>query len=685
MVDLLQTGISGLRASQRGLATTSHNISNVNTDGYSRQRVEQDTSIPHYHSRGAVGTGTQVQTIQRLTEDHRVDALRNNHAEYERLDRLAEMTGRIDNLVADQDAGLSPALRQFFDAVEEVANDPSNTVARQQLLTQGQALADRFQTLDNRLLTLEEDVNKRVRAETDKVNGLAESIAELNGEIRSRWTNPQRPPNDLLDQRDEKIRELSEHVTVRVTEQDDRSLNVGIGNGQPLVTGDRANTLEVTRNAFEPERPELAVRRGDRAVQITDAVQGGSLGGLLEFRNGVLDETRDEIGRVATSLAGAMNEQHRSGIQFDSGYPEAGDDFFDYAREAGVSAHRGNAGEGQPQVIVDEERIGELRRENYQVRLVDGQWQVATQDANEVRTLGQGGDADIQPDADGGYRFDGLILYPPEPGDGAVEEGDRFLIQPTRDAAQGIEGRLARPTQVAAAAPVVTGEAPRADGQTENTGRAQIGPPDVGRAEGVMAALEEGGALQQGVEMTYADDGTFTVTIGGETAGTFDYDPEDIERGQVVNLAEDVEPAGSAQAETLAALDVSVRISGVPDDGDRFGLYGNYEGVGDNTNALRMAELMEETVMDNGNSTFQEAYSAMVGELGGFSQRVQTNRDAQEALLNQAKEQWEELSGVNLDEEAANMMEYQQAYQAAAQIITSADEVFQEMLNAVRR
>ncbi|MFW6278020.1 MAG: flagellar hook-associated protein FlgK [Halorhodospira sp.] len=686
MVDILQTGISGLRASQRGLATTSHNTSNVNTDGYSRQRTEQDTSIPQYHSRGATGTGTQVQTIQRLSEGHRVEALRNNHAEFERLDKLEEMTGRIDDLVADGDAGLSPAMRQFFDAVEEVANDPEDTVAKQQLLNQGQALSDRFKTLDNRLLTLQEDVNKRVRTEVDEINGLAHSIAELNDEIRQRWGDPRRPPNDLLDQRDEHIRELAEHVNVRVTEQDDGALNVGIGNGQALVTGHQANPLEITRNAFDPERPELAVRQGDHRVQMTNALRGGSLGGMLEFREGVLDETRQEIGRVATSLAGAMNEQHRRGIQFDSGQPEAGGDFFRYAQEVPVLSSEDNTGEGRPRVVVDEQRIGELTGDSYQLSFDGEQWRVASRESGQVRTLGTGEGADLQPGEDGGYRIDGLVLYPPDAEEAGVEAGDRFLVEPTREAAGRLETNLSRPQQVAAAAPAVTGEVTGPDGQTNNTGRARISAPDVGDAEGVMAALGTGGALGDGVEMAFdADSRTFEVRSGGEALGRFEYDPEDPERGQMVNLARDVEPAGEEAAATLEGLDLSVRIAGEPDDGDQFGIYANEEGVGDNTNALRMAELMEEPVMDNGNSTFQETYSAMVGDLGGFSQRVQTNRDAQETLLNQAQEQWEELSGVNLDEEAANMMEYQQAYQAAAQIITTANEVFQEMLGAVRR
>lgn len=673
MADMLQTGVSGLRTSQRGLATTSHNISNVNTDGFSRQRVEQDTSVPMYTGRGAIGTGSRVQTIQRLTEDTAVENLRRSHAEFERLDTLERLTSRIDNLVADKDAGVSPALREFFDAVEELATDPSNTVAAQQVLTKGEALSDRFQTVDDRLLDLMNDVNRRIEAETSQVNALAESIADLNQEIRRRWTQPNRPPNDLLDQRDEKIRELSELVEVRVTEQDDRTLNVAIGTGQPLVTGARTNDLQMRPNPFDPERPELFVEQGERLLQVTESVRGGSLGGLIEFREGVLDETRDEIGRVATAISAAFNEQHRRGVHFDEGEPRHGDDFFTVP-EVGVAAHPDNATRAEPQVAVDGARVGQLTGDNYQLFHDGDDWVLRSEGDGRDRVLG----VDVEADDDGLFRVDGLVIAPPEEG----VEGDVHRITPTREGAQNIEGRLSRPTQVAAASPTVSGQTVDASGQSSNTGRGHIGTPEVGDPDGVMEALEAGGALHQGIVLEYVEepDGTsyFQVYVGGEPLpdARLRYEPDDREVGEEFNLS---------QVEGLEELDIAVNLSGSPDPGDRFSVQGNFEGIGDNTNALRLAELAESAVMDDGNSTFQEAYSAMVGEVGSFSQRVQTNRDAQDALLNQAKERWEEISGVNLDEEAANMVQLQQHYQAAAQVITAADEVFQELLMAVRR
>ncbi|MCG5530009.1 flagellar hook-associated protein FlgK [Halorhodospira halochloris] len=685
MADFLNTGITGLRASQRGLATTSHNISNVNTDGFSRQRVEQDTTHPHYYSRGAIGTGTQVQTIQRLSEDTRVEGLRRHNSEFERLDKLQEMTSRVDNLVADKDAGLSPAMREFFDAVEEVANDPSNTVTRQLLLTRGQALVDRFETMDNRLLELQNDVDKRIDQKSQQVNGLAHSIAELNNEIRQRFHNQQRPPNDLLDQRDEKIRQLSELVAVRVTQERDGSVNVGVGGGQPLVVGDRTYNLDVVQNPYDPERPELAMQIGDREVVVTDRLRGGSMGGLLEFREGVLDETRDDIGRVATSLGVALNEQHKRGVHYEEGEPQRGDNFFDVA-DVKVSAHAANVDAEKPEVQIDPERIGELQGGAYSLRYDAGndQWQVRREQDNQTINLlpnqnaSAAGNDVMVPDEDGYFRFDGMKVKLP---DGA-EDGERFLIEPTKEGARGLDTRLSRPTQIAAASPAATGEAVTAAGQSQNTGRGEIGPAEVGDAEGVMEALSEGGPLHKGVILEHQQEPNgesyFQVYVGGEEipGARLRYNPDDHDRGQEYNLS---------NVEGLEDLDVTVRISGLPDPGDSFAINGNYEGVGDNTNALAMAELMDESIMDNGNSSFQEAYSSMVGDLGGFSQRVQTNRDAQQTLLRQAEEHWEELSGVNLDEEAANMMEYQQAYQAAAQVITTADEVFQEILNAVRR
>ncbi len=717
MADLLQTGISGLRTSQRGLATTSHNISNVNTDGYSRQRVEQDTNPPEYTGRGAIGRGSNVQTIQRMSEETRVEALRENHAEFERLDTLQEMSGRVDNLLADKEAGISPAMQGFFNAVEEVANDPANTTTRQQMITQGEALVDRFDTVDDRLLRLEHDVNRRLELQAEEVNGLANAIAELNEQIRTRWQDPQRPPNDLLDQRDEKIRQLSELVDVRVHEQRDGVANVGIGRGQPLVTGNRANELAVTENPYDPQRPELSLRLTDGERQVSGVIDGGSVGGLLEFRREVLDPVRDEIGRVATSIAAVTNEQHNRGVHFDRGDPEQGEDFFNIG-QPGVSAHAENGSDARPELHIDRERIGELTGDNYRLRY-DGdgnQWHVENLNTGEVRTL----DEDIPRDDAGRYRFDGLILEMPYAGEArrqGFEDGDRFELTPTREGAREMETRITRPQQVAAASPVTVGEATDERGQSSNTGTARIGSPQVGDPEGVMASLgdigarehprrlaETEGVLKNGIELVFRGDegrGYFEVEnltradagdgqegeIRRERLGTIEYNPEDMEEGVSFNLGQRLpEPPDKDLEYSLEEqLDLEVRLSGRPDPGDRFAIGGNYEGIGDNTNALRLAERMEEPIMDHGNSSFQEAYSAMVGQVGGETQRVQTNRDAQETLLHQAEEQWEAVSGVNLDEEAANMMEYQQAYQAAARIITTADEVFQEMLASVRR
>lgn len=662
MADMLGTSTSGLLAFQRSLATTSHNISNVNTEGYSRQRAELETRLATPQGNGFIGNGVQTDTVRRVFDQQREDALRNAGSDFQEMDTLATYAGRIDNLLADKEAGLAPAMQSFFDSVQDVANDPSSSSAREVALAEADNMVSRFKLLDQRLRDLDSEVNSQLQGEIKEINQHAESIAELNREIRESEGRTGQPPNDLLDQRDLQIRKLSEKIGTQTVEQDNGAVNVFTGSGQPLVSGDRAGELGLAENEYDPNRSEITFSGGGGSEQtVTGVISGGSIGGLLEFRDDVLNPTRNDLGRLATEFAGRFNDQHQLGIDANNNQGQA---FF------ATGGPRIEAGEefggsiGDDAVTIAEGESGQLTGDDYRI----------TYDSNDneyvVENLSSGNNK-IIPEGDSDV-FEGIRI---NTGDiNSVSEGDSFLVQPTRDAVSGMKVNLRSGDQIAAAAPIRAGEVTE-DGGPDNTGSSTI--------ENVQVTSDASVPLSERVRLEFdSDENHFEVL---DDSGN----PIQDASGDAVTLA--YNPATDSGGKTFSDFEgtplegVSFTLAGEPEDGDAFLMEANEDATGDNRNAQKLAGIADEGLLNGGNDSPQDFFSGMVGEIGTETRRAQSGRDAQEQLLDQARADKESVSGVNLEEEAANLMRFQQGFQAAARATTVANEVFQSLLSAVQR
>lgn len=689
MADILGTSVSGLQAFQRALATTSHNISNVNTEGYSRQRAEFETRPPTEMGNGFIGNGVETGTIQRLFDQNLENALRQAGSDFEDKDTLANYAGRIDNLLADKEAGLSPALQGFFDSLQDVANDPASSSARGVALAQAENLVSRFDLLDRRFRDLDSEVNSQLGAEVQEINQYAESIASLNREIREAEGRTGQPANDLLDQRDLQIRKLSEKVGTQIVAQDDGAVNVFVGSGQPLVTGNSANELTVERNEFDPGRSEIAFAGSAGNQTITNTLSGGSIGGLLEFRDEILNPARNELGQLATGMTDAFNAQHRQGIQPDG---NAGDDFFSVGEPRVLPSSR-NSGDltGTPEVTIVEGAAGDLTGDDYRLSF-DG-------DAEEWILQNRSGGDQATADGDGVITLDGLEVRVDDLDD--AEDGDSFEIQPTRDAALDMGVELRNANQIAAAAPVTSGEvAP--GGQAENSGSGEIADVGVTSDENVPfgeevrlvfdqelgADEDQTGFRVEVFNPNEGDDGEFQELLDDDDAPVFfPFNPAEDNAGRMFSggdLEADFESVGLDDDENPLA-GVEFTMAGAPDVGDSFFIAQNQDATGDNRNAQKLAAVADEGLLNDGSDSPQDFFSAMVGQIGTDTQRAQSARDAQESLLRQAEADRESVSGVNLEEEAANLLRFQQGFQAAARVTAVADEVFQSLLGAIQR
>jgi len=635
--DVLGIGVNGLLAFQKALATTGHNISNVNTDGYSRQRVDFSTRAPVLSGNSYLGTGTQVRSVDRVYNDFLTSQVRGNTAAYQQLDTYHTLSSQIDNVLADPNVGLTPAMNEFFSAMQDVANDPTSAAARQVAISQGQSLADRFHYLDDRLQALDQQVNDNVRNTTSEINTLAQSIADVNRKIFIAGGIDGPAPNDLLDQRDQLLNQLSERVAVTSYYQDDGSMNVLIGNGQALVVGFDAQQLSVVSNQYDPQRLEVAfVSPGGAATPVTSQLSGGTLGGTIEFRNRVLDPSLNKLGQLAAGLAKSFNDQHRLGIDLSGAF---GGDFFQDIASSAPRALASSYNTGSAVISASVSDASSLTNSDYQLKFSGGNYSLTRLSDNTVTNLTgfPGTPANV----------DGITL---SLASGAMVDGDSFLIQPTREGAKKMAMAPITADQLAVAAPISTAAA------LSNTGSGQISS---GQVNGPPPTDPN---LMQTVTLTFNNPPT-------------SFDVSGVGTGNPVSVP------------YTAGADISyngftVQINGRPASGDVFTIQANTPAAGDNRNALAMTALQQKPILANNSASYNDFYGQWVADIGTTTHQAQLNSDAQSSLLDQAVQARDTVSGVNLDEEAANLIRFQQAYQATAQVISTANTMFQTLLNA---
>ncbi len=647
--DVLGTSISGLLAFQRALSVTSHNVSNVNTEGYSRQRIDLQTRPPTPSGDGYIGNGARINSVERIVDGFIANQLNSATGSNGQLQEYYRLASQVDNLLGDPQAGLAPTLQRFFNAMNDVANDPSSTPARQVLLSEARTLSDRFHYLDQRLDALRAGVNVTITNTVNEINGLASGIAQINRDIViARGPAVGQPPNDLLDKRDELIRQLAERVAVTTLPQDDGSINVFIGTGQVLVTGTLATPVVAINNPFDPTRKEVALSTGSGSIMVSDLITGGSLGGALQFRSEMLDTAQNTLGRTAIGLSAAFNDQHRLGQDLNNAL---GGDFFnaiDVSSPRVISSSAATVG-------VSVTDISALTISDYRLDYVGG-----------VYTLTRMTDASAV--------YSGAAFPPPTAVDGltftlsgAPAAGDAFMIQPTRTGGRDIGLALTSVSQVAAAAPIRTAAATSATGVPSNLGTATISAGTVSNTTNLPLAAN--------ITLTFNPNaggaGVPGFVVGGGPASPILYDPATESGGKSFTFA--------------THGGISFTLAGVPQSGDSFTISNNTGGVSDNRNALALAGLRTQPLLDNGTASIEGAYGQMVADVGVRTSRADIARNAQEALLNRVTDERSAISGVNLDEEAANMLRYQQAYQAAAQMIAVSDTMFQTLIAAVRR
>lgn len=620
-------GLSGLTAASVNLATTGHNIANASTPGFHRQSVVLQASFPNVSGDGVFGTGVDVKTVERAYSAFLDNQVTMASGRLAYLSEYHSQISQVDNLLADPNAGLTPALSEFFNTVNAVAAEPDSSATRQGMLSGAATLVGRFHTLDARLSGMFTAANSQIRDMVNSINGLAKEIASLNHSVVvAEAAGGPGSANDLRDQRDNIISQLNKLTGTQTATQSDGSVNVMIGNGQNLVIGDVPLSLDVSVSKEDARRLDIGYAGVGGTSIVTPSMTGGQLGAVLAFQRNELDPALSALGRVATVLVEQFNDQHRLGQDL-SGQP--GGDFFTMPVPE-VLGRADNAGSAQMSAdIVD---ATALTTSAYRITYSAGNYTVTRES-----------DATSTTYASLPQTIDGVRVSLTS---GTPSNGDSFFMQPTRGGAREIRLAIVDGSQIAAAAPVRTAPGIGNTGQAVIDGGVVNGPPPTNAN------------LLQPVTITFTSASAFNVSGTGT--------------GNPTGLA-----YGSGNA--ISYNGWTVMISGTPKAGDTFTVSPNTGGLSDGRNVSLLAGLQTASGV-GGKTSYQGAYSTIVSNVGAKTREVKVATAAQETLVSESESAQQSHSGVNLDEEASNLIRYQQMYQACGKMIEIASKLFDSLL-----
>lgn len=626
MSSVLSTGTSALLAFQRALATTSHNVANLNTPGYSRQKVDFATATPQNYGYGDVGNGTRIVDIRRAADQLAISRLLDSSGELARLKQLSGMADRVNALFSDAATNVAGVWSNFFDTVSGLSSNAAGTADRQNMLDGAKALANRFSQLNTHLNNLNGEVNNGLMAGATEVNRLASEIAQINGAI---GTNIANAAPDLLDRRDQLISQLVGYTGGTAVIQDGGIMNVYTAGGQALVVGTTASKVTTVADPYQPERLQLALQTQGGTITLDPKAVGGQIGGLLEFRDTVLTPAQAELGKLAVGLAETFNSTHRQGVDL---YGQMGGDFFNIGTPR-VTGNAGNTGTGA--ITASYGDLGKLEAQNIVLKFDGSNWAASRADTGaSVPLTGTGTAADP-------LIINGVKLVV----GGAPAANDRFLLQPTAGVAGSLEMAITDPSRIAAAAAI--------------KGAAALANTGTGKLSGVTVTDSTNANLRNPAAIVFTSATTYTIDGGP---------PQTYTPGQ-----------------TISANGWSFVLDGVPKNGDTFNITPTPAGSSDNSNATKLSKVESAKAFNAGTVTLGGALGGLTTQVGAAARSAEYSLGAQQVIADQAQAARDEVSGVNLDEEAADMLRLQQAYQAASQLISTADSMFQTILGAVRR
>jgi len=635
-MSLFNIGLSGLNVAQNALTTTGHNFSNAATPGYTRQSTIVASAGGQFTGSGFFGQGANTVTVQRVYDGFLTGQLRTATSASNDLSTYSTQISQIDNLLADQTAGLAPLMQKFFASVQSVSDTPGDSAARQGMLSAAQALAGQIKSSSDYFKQLQDGINTQITSSVTQVNDYTKQIASLNKQIAQLTAaSGGQPPNDLLDQRDQAVSKLTELVGAKVVVQDGNTYNVFVGNGQPLVMGSDSYDMKAIPSSSDPSRTTIgySLPNGSVIEAQDGSVTGGSIGGLLRFRSQSLDAAQNALGRLSLALGQTFNDQHSLGIDLNGA---TGGNFFALGSPT-VYTNSNNTSGAVATATINNPGAGNLTTSDYSLKF-DGTNYTLTRTSDNTVVATQAGATATYPLSIGADGFTVSVNK-------AMNANDQFTIQPTRNAAAGFGTLITDPAKIAAASPA------RADASTQNTGSGTAKLTSV--AQGFTQLPSTITATYNGAGYTFKDATGATVTPTSTA------------------------PNGTGTDYNFNGL--TFTFDGAPKAGDTFTLSTNSGAVSDNGNALALAKLQTAKTI-NGTSSFNDAYASLVNQVGSDAKSASIASESQDSITTQITNAQQSVSGVNMDEETVNLLKFQQLYQANAKVIQTASTIFDTLI-----
>lgn len=685
-MSLISIGLSGITASNAAINTIGNNTANVDTAGYSRQQVMTTASAQINIGLGVgyIGTGTTLSDVRRIYNSYLDAQLQSSTALSADATAYSGQASKTDALLSDSTTGVAAQMTAFFTNLQSIASNATQSAERSSFLTQASALASRFNSVASQLSSQNENVNAQLSTYASQVNELTNTIAGLNKQI-TQASAGNTSPNSLLDSRNEAVRQLNELVGVKVVENNG-NYDIYTGTGQSLVSGATSYKMSATPSPADPLQYNVQIAYGQTQTDVTTVVTGGAIGGLLRYRSEVLVPSMNELSRVAMVMNDQVNTQLAQGIDTKGNFGTALFNNINTAEQISqrsVGNLNNSLGSGNLDVTIKD--TSKLTASDYEVTFSDADNYTVRRLPNG-ESLGAGKLSDNPP-----KEFEGFTM---SLNGAAVAAGDSFKVTPTRNGASGMSVALTDPKDIAAAAPLT------AAAGVSNSGTGGFTQPvlntktdiyDSTKMLDLRNALKDStpmrlvmGAASGGVQsyqLLDAQGAAVTDQNGNAITGT-------IIQGQNNTLKLNVGYTDTSTTPSSAtSFEFQMTLSGTPQVNDTFSISLTGAGSSDNRNAVATVALQTaKTVgVTNGNvgTSLSGAYADLTAAVGTRAAQGKSDVTATAAVVSTAKAARDSVSGVSLDEEAANLIKYQQYYTASSQIIKAAQTIFSTLINSL--
>jgi flagellar hook-associated protein 1 FlgK len=662
-VGLYQVGTSGLLSAQQQLATTGHNIANVNTEGYTRQRAEQNASLGFADGSNYVGTGTYIQDITRIYDQFSYKEQLINQSNLGNSDSLESRLTQLDQVMSTSGGALVTSIDELYKTFNSVADNPNDSGLRNIALTQAKTLSSDFNELSDNFDKMKASVNGEIEQVVNKISEISVELAKINETIlHSQGIDQSGQPNDLLDKRDQLVNELSKYTSVNTITDQNGVMSVMVGQGTTLVAGITPLTIQVKAGDPDPLKTQLSLVGPNSSVAIDSSTLGGALGASFEFRDEHLVETGNEIDRLAMAISFTLNDSQASGLDLNA--KQGANIFTDInttaLQQGRVSAPSSNGGDLQAKVNISDVSI--LPTDEFEVRYNGAIYTITNMNTGQSEDLGAVGTGTHATS----FGFDFIETS------GTPANDDSFIIKPSHNSSALMNITLTDTNAIAASTAVDVAAS------THNVSDGQVSISNVSDPEAARAYIN-------------SPNSGLTVDVYESAAGTFTYRVFDSANPPpAATIATGSYLAGESALVELppgtAAFQIEIKgnLVGSGTDAREEFTIGDAFGVGNGNNAVALAKTQEQGITNGNKETFNQSLAISTSKVGAKASNATLVADTAQALFTQAFNRNQSTSGVNLDEEAANLLKFQQAYQAASQIISTANTIFDTILSAVR-